>query len=285
MKKIFLTGANGFFGTRFIKFYENKYEILGVDKNNLDITNSSKLEETIIKFEPDYVIHCAAIADTNFCNKFPDIAYEVNVKAAIDVARISKKINAKMIFLSTEQVFNGNKESGPYNENMTPIPNTKYGENKLEAENSIKKIIDELWIIRFTWLFGLPEKDCTLANNILWDTIVSLIRNDEITASKFEFRGMTYVWEVINQFDKIFEIPFGTYHFGCENESSRNEVVKYILNTLSLDSSRVEDDNKFSQEFPRDIRLNTSKIRSLGFDFTETKTAIYNSLKSFGIVK
>ncbi|GAM70583.1 dTDP-4-dehydrorhamnose reductase [Vibrio ishigakensis] len=165
-KKILITGAKGFFGTRFINRYQNEFEIAGLDVQQLDITDKTAVDATFAELKPDYVIHAAAIAVTDFCNQHPDVAHKVNVQGAINVANACKASGSKLVFISTEQVFNGNPEAGPYTEQDTPVPDTVYGQNKLEAESELKSILEEMWILRFTWLFGLPERNTTI--NRMW---------------------------------------------------------------------------------------------------------------------
>ncbi|MDP0505835.1 MAG: NAD(P)-dependent oxidoreductase [Fusobacterium sp. JB019] len=275
MKKILLTGGDGFFCSRFKKEYENKYEIISTNRKSLDVTNKENVLKIFEKYRPDYVIHGAAIAVTDFCNDNPKIAYNINVEGALNVGKACKKIGAKLIFLSSEQVFNGNRESGPYSEEDKAFPNTVYGENKLEAENLLKDIIPEMWIIRFTWLFGLPERNLKTSENILWGTFKNLLKRERILASPNEFRGMTYVYEIIEEFPKIFNIPYGTYHLGSTNNLSRYDIVKLILNRLgnkNIEGILIKD-NKYSNN-KRDIRLDTSKASEFGIKFTDTDKII-----------
>lgn len=284
MKKILLTGGNGFFCSRFKKRYEKEYEIISTDKETLDIADADKVSEIIEFYRPDYVIHAAAIAVTDFCNKNPEIAYKINVEGAVNVARATKKVGAKLVFLSTEQVFNGNEEKGPYNESSIPKPNTVYGENKLEAEKLLKDIIDELWIIRFTWMFGLPEFGCNMADNILWDTFKAVLKGDKIKASPDEYRGMTYVYEMVEEFIKIFSIPYGTYHIGSTNPLSRYEIVNLILNSLGrrdVENILIKDEKYVDN--PRDVRLDTNKIKSHGINFTDTDKIIKKVIEELKI--
>ncbi|SKA78671.1 dTDP-4-dehydrorhamnose reductase [Caloramator quimbayensis] len=284
MKKILLTGGLGFFCTRFFERYKNEYEILSTDKDDLNITDEEKVYEAFEKFRPDYVIHAAAIAVTDFCNKNPEIARKINVEGAVNVAKASRKYNSKLLFISTEQVFNGNMNSGPYTEEDIPVPNTVYGQNKLEAEKLLKDILDELWVVRFTWLFGMPERNKGIASNILWETISSLIKGEKIYASPHEFRGMTYVYDMIENIVKVFDIPYGTYHIGSTNDMSRYDVVKHILTEMGLheriDEILVKDEEKY-KDAPRDVRLNTEKIKKCGIEFPTTKEAISKCIKEY----
>ncbi|WP_160677255.1 NAD(P)-dependent oxidoreductase [Clostridium sp. C8-1-8] len=286
MKKILLTGGNGFFGTRLADYYSERYKVIITDKEDLDIVNDEEVLRAFQEIKPDYVIHAAAIAVTDFCDKNPEIAYKINVQGAVNVAKACKDVGAKMVFISSEQVFNGNSNRGPFSEENIPVPNTIYGENKLEAEKLIKDILEEVWILRFTWQFGLPQRGFNMASNILWDTMTAIMKGERIKAPTNEFRGMTYVYELIEQFDKIFEIPYDTYHVGSQNDLSRYEVVKFIIKQLGLDYRMDEllqaDIDKYSDS-PRDIRLDTSKIAEYGIKFDTTEKGIIRCLNEFRI--
>jgi dTDP-4-dehydrorhamnose reductase len=284
MNKILLTGGLGFFCTRFAERFKDEYEILASDKENLDITDSENVLKVFSEFRPDYVIHAAAIAVTDFCNKNPDIAHRINVDGAIHVAKACKEVGAKLLFISSEQVFNGNKELGPYDEEHTPVPDTVYGQNKLEAEALLKEILDELWIVRFTWLFGMTERKMNMASNVLWETITSLLKGEKIYASPNEFRGMTYVVEMVENVEKVFRLPYDIYHLGSVNELSRYEVVKHILTEIGLENRiaevLVKDEEKY-KDFPRDVRLNTDKARINGLEFSSTKDGLTKCIQDY----
>ncbi|MBU3073655.1 SDR family oxidoreductase [Clostridium estertheticum] len=286
MKKILLTGGNGFFCTRFATKYRNTYEILSASSSMLDVTDESNVTETIKKFKPDYVIHAAAIANTEFCDKNPELAYKINVTGSINVAKACKEFKAKMIFLSSEQVFNGNVEPGPYSEEVTPRPSTVYGENKLEAEGILKQTLDELWILRFTWLFGLPERNCSLSPNILLDTLSSILKGKKIKATPNEYRGLTYVYEVIDQFPQIFNLPYDTYHVGSQNSLNRYDICSLILKEVGLEhkiDELLEKDYDKYKNHSRDIRLCTDKINNYNINFSESSDGIKKCLKEFSL--
>lgn len=280
-KKILITGARGFFGTRFINRYHNEFDILGLDVEQLDITNKSAVDTTFAEFKPDFVIHAAAIAVTDFCNQHPDIAHKVNVQGAINVANACKANGSKLVFISTEQVFNGNIEAGPYSEQDTPVPDTVYGQNKLEAEVELRSILEDMWILRFTWLFGLPERNTTINPNVVWNAMQALTNGEVMQERRNEFRGLTYVHELIEQFPKIFTIPYGTYHTGANNPASRYEIAEHILTDLGQQSRLDHLLQANDAPKTRDVRLNTNKLAGQGVVFTESKAAITKCLQEF----
>lgn len=286
-KKIMLTGGKGFFCSRFAEFYKDRYEFLVTDKEELDITDEQAVFACVKSFQPEIIIHAGAVAVTDFCNRNPEIAHHINVDAAVYIARAAKENKAKLVFLSSEQIFNGNTEGIPFREEDSAVPNTVYGENKLEAEGKLKEILEELWIVRFTWMFGMPERNKNLSNGILWETITKLMKQEKIVASKREFRGMTYVYEMIENFEKLFDFPYGTYHLGSQNDLSRYDVVKAIIEKLGLgeqlDQLLEEDTTKYLNQ-NRDVRLNTDKAARLGMIWSTTKDALDKCIDDYHMI-
>ena len=173
---------------------------------------------------------------------------------------------------------------------VEPCRNTVYGENKLEVENKLPAIIQECWIVRFTWLFGLPERNCVSGSNILWDTVQSLIQGKTITTTHYEYRGMSDIKEICINLEKLFSLPYGIYHFGSVNDLGRYDVVKYIMELLNVDQQIIEDklisdDSHYTKDNPRDLRLDTTKATQAGLIFASSKEAIKNCLEEFGIIK
>ena len=176
-KKILLTGGSGFFGSRFVQRFKAHYDITAPTHHQLDITDKNAVFELVGILKPDYIVHGASITSTEFCNQNPKVAHEVNVRGAFNIAEACEEFRSKMVFLSSEQVFNGNPESGPYKETDVPVPDTVYGKTKLEAENILKDTVSRLWVLRLTWLFGLPEKNCSMSSNILWNFLQSALHS------------------------------------------------------------------------------------------------------------
>lgn len=289
MKKIIITGGQGFFGSRFKEMWKDQYDIIALGSRDLDVTDEAKVSAYIEKEKPDYVIHAAGLAVQQYCIDHPDEAYDVNVNGSVYIAKATAKVGAKLIFLSTEQIFNGSEEKGPYTEESTPCPNTVYGENKWEVEQRLPEIIKECWILRFTWLFGLPQRNCKLANSIMWDTIEAVLKNKEIKTSEYEFRGMTDVSEICENLEKVFSIPYGTYNFGSRNDMGRYDVVKHILTLLGVDQEYIDtkliaDNSKYTRDNIRELRLDNTKITNAGIKFTPTKESMEKCLKEFQMI-
>jgi len=108
MKKVLITGGKGFLGSRFAAAHRGRFEIEAPGSQELNVLDGPEVEKFFHRFNPDYVIHAAALAKTDFCDANPLCCHETNVKGSELVAKACARWRAKMIFLSTEQVFNGN---------------------------------------------------------------------------------------------------------------------------------------------------------------------------------
>ena len=135
--RIWITGAEGRLGSALVKHFEHNtdYEILTSDK---DVPVED--DKQIIRFanlnHPDVIINCAAISDVDYCEKNPDEAYKINAIGARNVAVAARMINAKLIHISTDDVFNGVNEEA-HNEFDTPKPISVYGKSKLAGESLV----------------------------------------------------------------------------------------------------------------------------------------------------
>jgi dTDP-4-dehydrorhamnose reductase len=284
MKKIVVTGGAGFFASRFTEFYKNKYHIISLKRQDLDIIDEFKTIGIINDIKPDYVVHTAAIAETAKCENNPELSYNINVQGTMNVAKGCKKVGAKLIYLSSEQIFNGNNESGPYSEEVEPKPDTIYGKHKFQSEFKVQEILEEAWILRLTWMFGLPERGKKVNSNAVWNVISAAIKGEKIKVPSNEFRGMTYVYDLIENMEKIMAIPCGVYNTGSENNLSSYEIAVLVLKEMGIgdriEELLIKDEEKFKNH-PRDLRISNKKLRDNGVEFLSTEDGIRRCIREF----
>ncbi|SHH74399.1 dTDP-4-dehydrorhamnose reductase [Caloranaerobacter azorensis DSM 13643] len=283
--KILITGAGGFLGSRIYREYKNKYDITALTAKDLDVTDYEAVSFVLEKVKPDIIFHGAAISATKACEDNPQLAYRVNVEGSVNIAKIARKIGAKMLFVSSEQVFNGNVNDGPYSEEDEAIPNTVYGQTKLEAERLLRQEIDELWILRLSWMFGLPERNVPNNPNLFWKIVCAVMSDKQIKIASNEYRGITYVYDLIDNLENIFELPYGTYHFGSENEQSTYDTAVFILERIGLSKEKIDrivirDEDKYKDK-KRDLRMSYEKIKSFGININTSQQSIERALKEF----
>lgn len=286
MDTILITGAEGFFASRFVQYYRDKYNIIALNHKDLDICDQEKTIEKIIDIKPKYLIHSAAISDTGKCESDPELSYAVNIKGTTNIAKGCAEAGTKLIYLSSDQIYNGNVEAGPYKEDCVVLPNTVYGRHKLEAENAICGIAKDSVILRLTWLFSLPERKVKINSNIIWNVVKAALKGEKITLPANEYRGITYVYDLISNFDKIINLPKGIYNTGSESNLSTYEVGKVILENMGL-SHRVEEilikDTERYKENNRDLRICNNKLKEKGICFTDTEEAVKRCINDFSL--
>jgi dTDP-4-dehydrorhamnose reductase len=161
MDQLLITGGSGLLGSTVARQAADEYNVLatylsrkiefdGVDCHRIDLTEEAAYK-TLRDFDPDGIIHCAALADVDACERKPTVAHECNVNVAESVAHLANELNARLIHISTDAVFDGNGRF--YEESDEPSPINTYGETKLEAERRISNIHNDAAIVR-TSIYG-----------------------------------------------------------------------------------------------------------------------------------
>ena len=130
MKRMLITGASGFLGSRIIEFYRDRYEICAPSHRDMDITDQEQVWEVFHDFKPDMVIHSAAISDVGMCEREPERSGKINVDGSRNIAMASGEFHAKCLFCSSDQVYFGSQVQGPHREDEKVIPRNVYGREK-----------------------------------------------------------------------------------------------------------------------------------------------------------
>lgn len=169
--KILLLGKSGMLGSCFLKRLAGSedFETYAFSKEELDITDFSKLESIFNRIKPNFVINCAAYTQVDDCETNKELAFRLNGEAAGQIAKACKKVGAILVHFSTDYVFDGKKSEG-YKEDDIPCPINVYGESKFQGEQLIAEELDQYYIVRSSWLFGLNGKNFV-------DTMVKLSKD------------------------------------------------------------------------------------------------------------
>ena len=211
--KVFITGAEGALGKEMQGVLrKNSINIIASDLNQLDIGDFKKTNETILKHRPDIILHCAAISNVDQCEENQELAYRINTLGTMGLAIIAKKINAKILYVSTNFVFDGTSEQ-PYSEHDKPDPINVYGKTKFLGEQYIKEICDRFYIVRTSCLFSKNSK--TYISKFL----VNKNKPGSINAICDLFASFTYTVDLADAiFTLIRSDNFGVFHIinkGC----------------------------------------------------------------------
>ena len=156
--KIFITGAEGALGKEMTRLlHAEKVKFLATDFKQLDVTDFKKTNKVVMDYNPDVILHFASVNDVDTCEIDQETALRVNALSSMGLALIAKKIGAKMLYTSTNYVFDGEKEES-YAEYSEPNPINQYGQTKLLGERYIRDVCDTYFIVRTSWLFGRNSK-------------------------------------------------------------------------------------------------------------------------------
>lgn len=155
MKKVLVTGAGGQLGQCIQKITKNheNLEFHFFESEQLNITDNDQMQAVFLKNKYHYCINCAAYTNVEQAEKNPEIAFKVNTDAVALLARSCKANNTKLVHISTDYVFDGEKKT-PYTVDDAPNPINEYGRSKLKGEQLIQEIMDEYFIVRTSWLYS-----------------------------------------------------------------------------------------------------------------------------------
>lgn len=171
------------------------------EANAVDITSIGNTVDLLNRISPDIVIHAAAYTDVDGCELNPDKAYLVNGEGTKNVAEACKGVNAFLIYISTDFVFDGTKKT-PYTEEDKPNPINIYGKSKLMGEDFVKEILDNYLIIRTSWLFGKGGKNFV-------DTIIAKAKTEKkLKVVDDQMGSPTYIVDLA---DTIVDLQLTTY--------------------------------------------------------------------------
>ncbi len=154
--KVLVFGATGLLGQALMREWHED-QVAGLGSKDADVRDASQVRDAIQRARPDWIILAAAYTDVDGCETNRELAFEVNCRGALNVARAAKESGAKLLFLSTDYVFDGTKET-PYEIGDPRAPRSVYGASKAEAEVKILEIMPSACIIRISWLFGIGGK-------------------------------------------------------------------------------------------------------------------------------
>lgn len=274
--KILVTGANGQLGYDVIKeLQKQNIECFGATRNDFDITDSNGTENFIINYMPDVVIHCAAYTAVDKAEDEPDLCYKVNTSATESIAEICKKINAKMLYISTDYVFDGAKE-GFYEVEDKPNPINVYGKTKLLGEEAVQKILDKYFIVRISWVFGEH------GNNFVKTMLRLGAERKELNVVADQYGSPTYTADLAPLLVEMIKTEkYGIYHATNEGVCNWAEFAEMIFKIAKIN---VKVNHITTSEYPTkakrplNSRLSKEKIKK-NFNYSFRK--IDEALKKF----
>lgn len=224
--KILVTGANGMLAKEVKEKFAEGNEIIATDVAELDITNEKAVMDYVMKTKPEYIINCAAYTAVDKAEENYELADKINGDGPTNLAKAAKSTGAKLVHISTDYVFGGDLDvSKDYKEDDPKAPVTVYGKTKLHGEEGIEANMDEYYIFRTAWLYGVGGNNFVKTMTKLGST------RDEINVVSDQHGSPTYakdLTEIIYQaIDK--KIPYGVYNATNEGYTTWYDFTKEIL--------------------------------------------------------
>jgi dTDP-4-dehydrorhamnose reductase len=205
--KILLTGADGALGQSMQSLLKQKgIQHMATDIKQLDITDFKMASEIITQYRPDVILHLAAISNVDECEEQKELALQVNALSAMGLALIAKRIGAKILYVSTNYVFDGESEL-PYSEYSRVHPVNEYGRTKYLGEQYVRDLCDRFVIVRTSWLFGPKSK--TFLSRFMMKTD----KPSSINVICDQFASFTYIPDLADAILKLISSEhYGIFH-------------------------------------------------------------------------
>lgn len=278
MEKLIVTGAGGFLGSKIVGIAKDKYDTFAFYHTSynkslkkrcrfiqLDITNKEELFATVRKIKPQFVIHCAALARVDYCESHRREAYLTNTVSTKNIGDACKLNNAKLVYVSTDSVFDGNKD-GSYIEEDRPNPLNYYSKTKLDGEK-FAATCDNHIICRVSTLYGWQHPR-QKPNFAFW-LINQLKSNREVKVVTDQYSNPTFIDNAAENILALLEKGFtGIIHITGKECLSRYEFAKRIVATFGLDGGLITPcssaELKQIAKRPKHVCLDTKKARMIG---------------------
>lgn len=241
--KVVVTGAAGQLGQDVVlELARKNHQAFGTDRTQLDITNEEDVSAYINEVKPDVILHCAAYTNVDAAEEDEDAAYQINAAGTEYLAKAAKQIGAKMLYVSTDYVFDGSA-SEPYEVDEPTKPLGAYGRTKLAGEQLLQKQLDQFYIVRTAWVFGIH------GNNFVKTMIRLGKERGEVGVVHDQVGSPTYTVDLARFMVELMETDkYGIYHATNSGICSWFEFAVEIFKQAEME---VKVNPLTSDQFPR----------------------------------
>ncbi len=264
--KVFVTGVKGQLGYDVVKELEKRgMDAIGVDIEEMDITDAEAVERVITQAAPDAVIHCAAYTAVDAAEDNEALCRRINADGPRHIALVCKKLGIKMMQISTDYVFDGKGER-PWEPSDPAGPLSVYGQTKYEGELAVQEVLDACFIVRIAWVFGKNGKNFVR-------TMLNLAKTrDHLTVVNDQFGSPTYTYDLARLLvDMILTDKYGIYHatnegictwydFACEIFRQAGLAEQITVTPVTSDAYPTK------AHRPSNSRLSKEKLTQNGFE-------------------
>lgn len=270
--RIAITGGRGQLGRELARALEYDHDILSLDLPECDITQRSEID-CIASYMPNVVIHCAAMTDVDGCARDPQTAYRINALGTHNVALACQRSNAAMVYISTNEVFDGTKDS-PYLELDERRAINPYGASKLAGERYVQMLLHQFYIVRIAWLYSRG------ANSFVSKIVKAAQEKGQLSVVTDEIGNPTYAPDLARALAALIQTShFGIYHLAGEGIASRYDWAVQILQLAGLEHipitpSKLADYQRASTPPRNGALANFAAATSLGIKLRQWPEAL-----------
>lgn len=262
--KVLVTGVRGQLGYDVVReLKKRQIETVGVDVEEMDITDPAQTETVIREAAPDAVIHCAAYTAVDAAEDNEELCREVNARGTENVARICGEMNIKMMYISTDYVFDG-KGTRPWEPDDPRDPLNVYGQTKYEGELAVEKYVKKFFTVRIAWVFGVNGKNFIKTMLNLGKT------HDKLTVVNDQTGSPTYTYDLARLLaDMIQTDKYGRYHATNEGICTWYEFACEIFRQAGIDvevAPVASDEYPSKAKRPENSRMSKKKLKENGFE-------------------
>lgn len=268
MKRVLLTGAGGFVGTRVMRQLADRLELIPAPRGWMARCGAEEVHWLVAETHPDLILHTAALSDTGYCEAHPEESRRANVQLPLWLAQAAAEQGSGLVAFSSDQVYAGVTQPGPLPEDLTLAPANVYGRHKLEMEQRVLEVLPRAVLLRATWLYDLPGYGLPIRGNLPLNILKAAKTGEVLRFSRNDYRGVGYVREVIENLVPAMELPGGVYNFGSECDGDMVETARCFANLLQVDVKIEESD------LTRNLAMDTGKLRAQGIEFSSTWGAL-----------
>ena len=264
--KVVVTGVKGQLGYDVVNELEKRgHTVIGLDAAEMDITDSETVSRIISDANPEAVIHCAAYTAVDKAEDNIDVCRKVNAEGTENIAKVCKKLGCKMMYISTDYVFDGEGERPWEPEDKVTTPLNAYGLTKYEGETALQKYVDQFFIVRISWVFGVN------GNNFIKTMLRLGKERGAVSVVNDQIGSPTYTYDLsVLLCDMIESDKYGIYHATNEGLCSWYEFACEIFAAAGMNEVTVTpvDSNTFPAKAkrPKNSRMNKDKLVANGFN-------------------
>ena len=262
--KVLVTGVKGQLGHDVAaELTRRGHEAVGVDIDEMDITDAGSVDRVIREAQPDAVIHCAAYTAVDAAEDNEETCRRVNADGTRNIAGVCRALDIRMIYISTDYVFDGSgtREWEPDDERG---PVSVYGQTKYEGELAVQSILDKYFIVRIAWVFGINGKNFV-------KTMLRLAEShDSVTVVNDQFGSPTYTFDLARLLvDMVQTEKYGVYHATNEGICSWYDFACAIFRTAGIDMKVIPvstEEYNAKAKRPANSRMSKAKLSEQGFE-------------------